>query len=213
MESIESNTTNWPELHYCEQCQRPFNPSAWPCPCCDDDADVTRNPLDDCSEYYCHACNVAFDRLGPDFDPELVAENELTTDVDNSPVQLVIETNVRSDQLRTEIQVTVRNAGATSVVTRGRDSIAIQQRVGQQDWMTLYGNPAAYTPDERVDLEPDDTLSWDLSIHPRGLDVSDIFTRCRQLLPGEFRFIYWGLEEIDAVVATRFSVDFDHEQE
>ncbi|WP_255169690.1 hypothetical protein [Natrononativus amylolyticus] len=77
--------------------------------------------------------------------------------------------------------------------------------------MTLFGNPDAYEPSGRVTLDPDDAVTWDLSIHPRGFEIEDQFTRLRPLLSGEYRFVYWGIAEADAdaVLATRFPVAFE----
>ncbi|MFA9427345.1 hypothetical protein [Natronorubrum sp. A-ect3] len=168
---------------------------------------MTRNPLDDYSEYYCYACNVAFDRLGSGFDLEQVEEDELVTD--DLTLRFTVETTTYPDGLRTDRRITLRNDGPTPVAIREWKPIALQHRVGKREWVTPFGNPDAFAPSNRSVLNPDSVVTWKLTTHPQGFKIEDQTSRCRPLLSGECRFVYWGITETEAVLATRFQVEFD----
>jgi len=207
---VDVNATNRPAVYHCSRCDHAFNPPSWPCPWCNDESDVTRSPLDDYVEYYCYACNGAFDRLGPGFDHELVEEDEL--EIDGSTLRFTVETTTYPDGLRTDRRIRLRNDGSMSVEIRGWEPVALQQRVGEKEWVTLFGNPDGFVPTDRFALEPDDAVAWDLTIHPRGFEIEGQVTHRRPLLSGEYRFVYWGTAETDAVLARRFPIDFGRNQ-
>ena len=203
-DGVEPNPTNWPELYRCANCDRLINPATWPCPRCEKDDRVVRNPLDDPLEYACLDCEYVFPHPGPAFDPAEVVEGELA--VADYGYRLSLDRQLIETEPTMVQRFALRNVGSDPVSMSGHEAIAVQARSDDGTWVTIYGNPDGHRPEERVELQPGLELAWKLGYHMGGLAVKDVFLWSGPLHVGEYRFVYWGLEATDAVIATRFSV-------
>ena len=206
-DSVEFDVSNWPEQYYCSNCDRRFNPSEYPCLRCESDEHVSRNPLDDPLQYVCYDCEFVFHHPGPSFDASAIIEGTTEGEHVDSTSHLVFEPERPTLRLPEENRIVLRNVGSDPVLLRGRDSIALQLQYADDEWWTLYGNPDTYTPDEEFELSPDEELSWTTRFQADGIAVKSLFLRREPVLPGNYRFVYWGLESTDSVLATRFSVE------
>ncbi|MFC5277667.1 hypothetical protein ACFPM1_02620 [Halorubrum rubrum] len=96
------------------------------------------------------------------------------------------------------LRLVMRNAGESSVTTRGEHAYSIQRRTGE-GWLDVRGSTtgdAADLPREDDALGPGDTYSWSIDLEEpaivdavpgRELDV------CPPLGSGPYRFVYWGV--------------------
>lgn len=211
-EHSETNATNYAAVHYCSHCGQPFSPSAWPCPTCEAKDAVSWNPHDDPWEHYCFRCDVAFNRLGPSFDEYEVVQG---TTRDSSPAAvgqapLDIERMPTQTTGRFAFEIELRNAGSDALYVQGHSPIAVQYRVREETWWTIFGNPVGYSPDTLLELDPNQQLSWELTVLPGGLAGSDFFVKHRPLPSGEYRFVYWGFPEIDVAITQPFPIEFEY---
>ncbi|WP_276270933.1 hypothetical protein [Haloarcula litorea] len=209
-EYIESNTTNYAAIYYCSNCNQPFDPPAWVCPSCQETSPVSQSPLDDPWEYYCYDCDLAFNRLGPDTQ---IAESETEIDdAEDSTNSLMLTSEKDDDAPRGAhaYTITLRNVGTDSIRTQGRQPIALQYRVDESRWWTIYGNPERFTPPETVVLEPQQQLQWQITIHPHGVSGSDFSITHDPLPSGTYRFAYWGTPADDVAIGIHLPVDFEN---
>lgn len=210
--AIEVNVTNHAEAYYCRACDTPVNPGTWPCPRCETDDPVFRNPFTDPCEYYCYECDMAFNRLGPSFEPETVAYGTADEAFDTATTRLELDVAAVSNTPRGchEYELTLHNAGADPIGTWGRQAIAIQHQVTESDWWTLHGNPDRQPPAMKTTLQPGQTLRWYLNIHTEGIQGPGFVVDREPLPSGPYRFVYWGIPETDVALAVRRSIDFDY---
>lgn len=209
---LAANETNFPHAHYCTDCNQPFNPGKWPCPGCDDRWPVTRNPLDPLREYYCHECELAFNRLGPSFDSDSIADRSVTGELDGQTREVTFEVKEQSDEPPIEVAFELRNDSSVPVDVLGKTAVAVQFHVADNDWWTLLGNPDAYDQPASSELRPGEALTSTLRFHPTGIEVlaTNEFLLQDPLPSGEYRIVYWGLPLLDEVVAERLLLEFDH---
>lgn len=208
-EPVETNPTNYAALYYCSACNHPFDPREWPCPKCQKTTPVTRNPLDPHS-YYCHECEMVFNRLDPAFEREIVSSPD-EKPIDIGPHQLAFAAKIQpgSTTGTHKCGLTLRNVGSTTVRTHGPRHIALQYRVTDDEWWSIYGNPARFRSGQRTHLQPKQTLNWSLEIRPRSI-LGDTFEISRDAFPsGQYRVVYWGLPEADVLPAVKIPVEFD----
>ena len=205
-QDVTKNRRNFREKYYCENCDQPFNPNQWPCPQCGTDEDVSLNPFDDNKEYYCYTCELVFNRLGPSFDPDNIEYESLKHGFDASTKQLTLDVEKTTTTSPQIYVFTLENTGHEGVEIQGRQAIAVQYRVTDDDWWTIHGNPEKFTPDEQFTLTPNESLQWDLELSRTCLGVPRVRRRER-FRNGEYRLIYWGVPSSDTVLATAIEVE------
>jgi hypothetical protein len=235
-ELVDANPTNYAALYYCSTCNHPFDPPEWPCPNCKDTTSVSRNTHDDPFSYYCYKCDMAFNRLDPAFKRKIVSA-PAGAPVNLGPAQpsFAVETYSEPGTGTHKHGLTLRNVGPTTVRTRGPRHIAIQYRVTNNRWWTIYGNPDRFRSAQQIHLQPKQTLDWSLEIGPRSISArtfeispqpkqtlnrspgvgprntsGELFEVNRDAFPsGQYRVVYWGLPDADVLPAVKIPVEFD----
>lgn len=209
---VVPNETNFPQKYYCASCEQHFNPTKWPCPECRGESCVAQNPLDRVHAYYCYECDFAFNRLGASFDEETIwnADDHATFEDGDQRVEFHLQPT--PDGQPREFTGEIRNVGETAIPTLGPYAVAVQHRVTETDWRTVFGNPEFYEPPERMELAPGDSLTFQLLFRPDGLGVAagDTYQLSTNLQSGTYRVLYWGLESTDTVLASTVDLEFDH---
>jgi hypothetical protein len=198
--------TNSADAYYCWNCDESFNPAKWSCPRCITDEPVNQNPFDDPFEFYCYDCDLAFNRLGASFDPDDIEYGTFEEGFEVPMKRLSLNVKERTKEPPRIFEFTLQNTGEKPVLVQGRLPIAVQKRVTDDDWWTIHGNPKGFTPNERSELTPGETLEWELLIFRGGVRGPG-FRRKQRFREGEYRIIYWGIPAADTVLATRLQVD------
>lgn len=206
------NTTNHATLYHCSNCNYAFNPPSWECPGCNQESSVSQSPLDDPWEYYCYRCDLAFNRLGPIFEPKVV-EREVEIGTSERPTKrlaLIVDEPDSSPRGVYAYTITLRNVGSDPIRTQGDQPIAVQYQIDKHKWWTIYGNPERFTPAETATLQPEQRFQWRTIFSPSGISGPDFSVSHDPLPSGTYRFVYWGVSETDAVLATHLQVDFEN---
>lgn len=212
-EHVVPNSTNHAVEYYCTACRQPFDVPEWDCPKCEEDTAVAQNPFDDPCNYYCYQCDLAFNRLGATFDRVvMVCESE-----DEAPGTVPKDLAVHFSQTYSscrgmfQYQVALENVGPEPIRTRGRQPIAIQYRVTEDGWWTIYGNPDDFRPTEEQILSPDQRFSWEVTFHPEGISGPAFEVGQKPLPSGTYRFLYWGFPDVEETPAVCLPVEFEYE--
>jgi len=200
---------NFADAYYCRSCENAFNPQSWPCPNCESDERAFPNPIDDHCEYYCFECDMAFNRLGPSFSPHEVEWNTLHEgfEVDEKQLELIIEKETEIS--RRILQCRLHNTGQQPVRVQGHRPLAIQYRVTDDEWWTIYGNPDGFSPFEGDVLHPHEHISWEIVLSWEGI-AGPGFRIAQRLPSGEYRVVYWGVGTAETVLAAPVSIEFQY---
>lgn len=110
-----------------------------------------------------------------------------------------LELSCPSDiQLGEEFTITLTNISTESQIIGVKEKYAIQ-RMDNNSWVHIFSIPENYSwPDSGVTIPPEKGYTWDFVFSPDGLS-NDPYLVCKNLSPGKYRFIYWGLGDGRAI--------------
>jgi hypothetical protein len=106
--------------------------------------------------------------------------------------------------------VTLQNQESEPILIKGPQPIAIQYRITEKDWWTIYGNPNRFTPPETVTLEPEQLLEWEIGISTSGISGPGFSLAKGPMLSGTYRFVYWGTPSDKSPIGIHLPIDFDY---
>jgi hypothetical protein len=125
----------------------------------------------------------------------------LTTDLDQK-YTIKKETNERfslkiepaSVNLGQDILIHLKNISSESQRTGSRYHCAIQKNDGGK-WNHIFSTKEnALLDSQAIDHDPNDGFTWEFTVSPIGFSIGPYYV-CKELKPGKYRFVYFGLPD------------------
>jgi len=123
--------------------------------------------------------------------------------------QLTLRINELSVNYGDTVRINLTNTAPESVETGNRRKFVVELYTAA-GWQPVRGTTRETQivyADDAVSHQPDDGFSWELRLTETGLaHAGKDLKVCPDLVTGRYRFVYWGLTNIDAAVAVAFDL-------
>lgn len=110
-----------------------------------------------------------------------------------------------SVNLGQDISIHLKNISPETQRTGSRDHYAIQKEGEDGKWNHIFSTKENAPLDaQAADHAPSDGFTWDFTASPIGFSTGPYYV-CKELKPGKYRFVYFGLPD-DAALENTFEI-------